>query len=358
MAAKYEQKCNCTVLLLCGIPAAGKTTLAQKLVRELPCGAWHGSIGESLQLRVLHVCFDDFMPQYLQLDVLQEELGDVGTVEDAGTQPAKKVWKQQRRNVMKCTEQLLSILNKFKVQRDDLKNEVDPDVWQNFDKIVSQRSNVSTSDQSDPTRERYLVIVDDNFYYRSMRYEFFQLARKFCCGFGQITVTCSLADAMLRNRTRSHRVADDIIRRMETRLEMPNPDTYSWEACSLVALSSNLETEMANKIPQFVCDLFLHPVMPLWDKDVEECQAASKAANLASLVHQADHVLRKCVAEVMRNAKGMSKQKLKEMSLKANSARRTLLGEIKNGKLQLMLIPSPDDSAFSAAVSSAFHSKV
>ena len=351
MAAKCEEgTCICSVVLVCGIPAAGKTTLAQKLVRELSCGGnCSHFIGDGRQLRVLHVCFDDFIPEDLQLDARQEGVGSGGSDEDVRSQPERKVWKQRRQNVILCVGQLLAKLTSF-----NLKSDLDVTVWHNFEKILSQRSEIPLSDLTDQTKEEYLVIVDDNFYYRSMRYEFFQLARKFCCGFGQIIVDCAIEDALCRNRTRAHGVPDDIITRMESRLEMPNSDNHSWEAHSLVVYSSNIETEITGKIHEFIHGLFFHPAMPLLDEDLEKEQATSRTANLTSIVHQADQVLRKCVAEVMNNAKGMKKQTLLELSAKANSARRKVLCEIKDGTLSL-IPPTETDCDISTTASSAFY---
>jgi O-phosphoseryl-tRNA(Sec) kinase len=297
MAGKSgEERCTCSVVLVCGIPAAGKTTLAEKLFKELSCGGTSSHSRGDLdgrQLRVLHVCFDDFI--HFQLDVLQE---GVMNGEDVICQPETKVWKQQRRNISLCVEQLLTKLTAFQEKTGSLTSELDVTLWHNFEKILCQRS---FSDLTDQTKE-YLVIVDDNFYYRSMRYEFFQLARKFHCGFGQIVVDCAVEDALCRNRTRASRVPDDIITHMKSRFEMPNPRTHSWEAHSLVIYSSNIETDNAWKCHEFIHGLFFHPTMPLVDERLEREQTTSRMSNLTSIIHQADQVLRKCVSEVMSNA--------------------------------------------------------
>ncbi|XP_062517353.1 L-seryl-tRNA(Sec) kinase-like [Corticium candelabrum] len=341
MAAGFgEGACTCSVLLMCGIPASGKTTLAQKIVAKFSPG-----VGNSvdfheipLKLRVLHVCFDDFVSEDLQLDALQRESGDDGR-QGGGDQEERKVWKYERRRVLQCIERLLAILVAFdgKLNHTNSGGGDDTGVWENFEKVVCKRSNLSnlSPNCSDITKEKYLVVVDDNFFYRSMRYEIFQMARTFQCGFGQLALTCTVADAIYRNKMRSTQVSDDSINRMGARLEMPDVESHSWEARSFVVVSLNVEHELGSEICRFICNLFLYPVRPLIDEAREECKAASKAANLESVIHQADRILRKCVAGTMRITKGINKQEMKEMSEKANSVRRIILGKVKSGLLPL-----------------------
>jgi O-phosphoseryl-tRNA(Sec) kinase len=137
---------------------------------------------------------------------------------------------------------------------------------------------------------------------------------------------------------------------MKSRFEMPNPRTHSWEAHSLVIYSSNIETDNAWKCHEFIHGLFFHPTMPLVDERLEREQTTSRMSNLTSIIHQADQVLRKCVSEVMSNAKGKKTQMLLELSAKANSARRKVLCELKDRTLSLS---QPTD--VSTTVSSAFY---
>lgn len=47
-----------------------------------------------------------------------------------------------------------------------------------------------------------LVLLDDNFYYTSMRYSFCKIARRFRIGMLTIFVDCELSEALSRNRQR------------------------------------------------------------------------------------------------------------------------------------------------------------
>ncbi|EYB82569.1 hypothetical protein Y032_0357g3394 [Ancylostoma ceylanicum] len=67
-----------------------------------------------------------------------------------------------------------------------------------------------------------LVVVDDNFYLRSMRRPFERMARAFGLRYCCVLVDCDVQDALARNSLRGEsRVADDTILRMAREMEAP-----------------------------------------------------------------------------------------------------------------------------------------
>ena len=66
-----------------------------------------------------------------------------------------------------------------------------------------------------------LVIVDDNLYYRSMRYAFCQLARKYRVGLLTVVVSCDVALSLQRNRERND----------SERVRPPFPHESVWCPC-------------------------------------------------------------------------------------------------------------------------------
>lgn len=111
-----------------------------------------------------------------------------------------------------------------------------------------------------------VFLLDDNFYYPSMRYEVCQLARKcknllinWIChltlygssnigltssdvadslGFCQVYLQCDLESCISRNQSRSQPVPTEVILEMVKRLESPNPHKNSWEINSITLNST------------------------------------------------------------------------------------------------------------------------
>lgn len=110
---------------------------------------------------------------------------------------------------------------------------------------------------SDASHKPLIFLMDDNFYYSSMRYEAHQLARK-CkpstvvsaqvfisqsinlkcffsdsLGFCQVYLNCDLELCISRNERRSQPVQAKVIREMKMRFEPPNPEKNLWEKNSI-----------------------------------------------------------------------------------------------------------------------------
>ncbi|CAD7939313.1 unnamed protein product [Amoebophrya sp. A120] len=170
-----EKVCSTNqVVLLVGLPAAGKSSLCARLQRE---------IGDRARL-VLH-----------EYDKLEQELS---TVFD----PEK--WREARGAVV------TNVRNALAGEKGR-----DPD-----DGVIKKCT---------------IHLLDDNFYLRSMRKPFFQLAREFRCQYKTITFRAGLESCLLRNAQRQGRarVPDAILLNMAEVLEAPTSTATSrgstWE---------------------------------------------------------------------------------------------------------------------------------
>ncbi|XP_071052779.1 L-seryl-tRNA(Sec) kinase [Onthophagus taurus] len=71
-----------------------------------------------------------------------------------------------------------------------------------------------------------LILIDDNMYYKSMRYEYLQLARRHSISFLQLYFEVTLNVALKRNEVRTNPVPDEIIKEMNHKMEVPHQDFY------------------------------------------------------------------------------------------------------------------------------------
>merc|ERR1711909_93629 len=96
---------------------------------------------------------------------------------------------------------------------------------------LSPKNEILNIGIEDGDERKVLIIIDDNNYLRSMRYEYYQLARKFEAGFCQLLFQSTLEMALVRNSSRDakHRIPEEVIRRMSEKLEAPDPLKNSWE---------------------------------------------------------------------------------------------------------------------------------
>lgn len=114
-----DESCRCAVLLICGIPASGKSTFAAKVQRYV-----QKIKGDSMH--AIHVCYDDLIPSDLDVygnvaNKLQSDLEgapDKNSVEngegsplDGSINPSEySLWKQFRKRTLDAVEKLMNMI--------------------------------------------------------------------------------------------------------------------------------------------------------------------------------------------------------------------------------------------------------
>ncbi|KAM8780310.1 L-seryl-tRNA(Sec) kinase-like [Rhynchonycteris naso] len=213
--------------VLCGLPAAGKSTFARALSHQLQ---------QQLGWAVGVVAYDDVLP-----DVFLKE---------ASAGPLPPQWKSLRQELLKYLEYfLLAVLNGCQMSAPSNRTEA---MWEGFITCLKDQNLISPA--APEAQSCYLLtktavsgplflILDDNFYYQSMRYEVYQLARKHSTGFCQLFLDCPLETCLQRNGRRRRPLPAETIRLMGRKIEEPNPERNAWEHSSLTIQSSACSSE-------------------------------------------------------------------------------------------------------------------
>lgn len=284
-----------------GLPGAGKSSLCKELFESLENRA------NSSALCLIHVCFDELIPLDLQekfVLIKQSKLED--EVEGAS-------WKSTRRDVYNKIDRLVECL------RNDI---IDLDIFKLFGIEEKQDANV---DQ--------VILLDDNFYYRSMRYEYFQLARKHNIGFCQCYLECTTEVAIHQNLSRDIQVPTAAIEAMAINLQPPQPQELMWELNTVVISSKSPDrTDAVWDIIEKSLEL---PVPPLENRDLEKAEARLRCS--LSVAHQADLILRSLVGTLIKEAKANNEfptSKLPEFSRSVNSGRQSIIVAMREGSLK------------------------
>lgn len=184
-----------------------------------------------------------------------------------------------------------------------------------------------------PSSKKCVVIVDDNNYYRSMRYEYHQLAAKFYTGYLQIYVKCEVSEALLQNSSRpqSSRVPDIVITQMNTKFEDP---CEAWENSLTIGHIDLNDTEILNKIWNHIQNAVDSPVSTL--KTLEEKKLASeqnKLRNDHNILHNIDKALRKRLNQCIRERK--EEKNARVLAAQLNDTRQSILEGIKTGAIAI-----------------------
>lgn len=204
-----------------------------------------------------------------------------------------------------------------------------------FDRLV--RKDICDERLRPENRDRRIVLIDDNMYYASMRYEYYQLARKHSAGYAQIYFPVDPETALERNSTRGERrVSDSVIRSMLEKLEEPSVEKNAWEKYTTVWSRDDSTVDDYSKVLAMIDEALKNPAQPPSDEDKSQATESRFVCSINQL-HRADIALRKILGSFISSCQ-VGKMKRSEMATLCNSIRLNILTELRTGCLSL-----PDD---------------
>ena len=306
------------ILVLIGLPGCGKTTLAN-LLQDILTGRneQHNVIqtrGFSLKdVLSVNVCFDLLIP----------DDGDRVTACER-----TETWKQQRFTVLQCVKHLLDNLRN-KESKPFSTTGLDREMFDRFSQHIYQLDSHACVPQNNT-----VIIIDDNMYYRSMRYEYCQLARENSVSFAEVYIQCSEMEALSNNAQRANRVKNEVIIGMAQKIEAPGEE--NWEKYSLTIKSGSVrEAQTMGEIFNLITKAWDNPV-----EKVEVCDPvmvqASRQACSESMIHQVDLILRQLVGKYMKELKAAKADK-KVVAQQVAEIKASITKDVETGKVSVSL---------------------
>lgn len=249
------------LLALIGLPGAGKSSLCDWLLSQQ--SAHRGRY-------IVHLCYDDLLDTRL-------------------------AYRDQRALVFRILEQLISAI-------------YGAGEWP---------AEVPRTTSPDSSNADYIILCDDNFYYRSMRYKLHQLCRSEGCTYGQIYVASSLTSCLQNNslRTGNTRVPDHVIRQMHDRLELPS--AAAWEGDTLTVCDVHSE---AMRLPVVG---FLNTLLEKTTGETQPQVAVESQPHTQSGAHRLDLLLRARIKTIIEGLAEPSERQ--EASGRLNGRRKQIL---------------------------------
>ncbi|KAJ7416473.1 hypothetical protein BTVI_35729 [Pitangus sulphuratus] len=237
-------------------------------------------------------------------------------------------WKRSRRELLQCLEGLLRAL----LTGAPLPGPAQPG-WERLLRCCRPEGLLEAARGDGGAAARPLwLLLDDNFYYRSMRYEVYQLARKYSLGFCQLFLDCPLECCLQRNRLRSDPVPEQTILLMARKIEMPDLKKNAWEQHSLILSSSDCISENNEQIMNLLATALENPARPN-EEDTEQ-KDTDRAICAASAVHQADQACRRVISQAMKDArdKNVLPSEMKSLAEELNKLKAEFLDDLRQGE--------------------------
>ncbi|XP_024411270.2 L-seryl-tRNA(Sec) kinase [Desmodus rotundus] len=324
--------------VLCGLPAAGKSTFARTLSHRLR---------QEQGWTVGVVAYDDVMPDAF--------------LEEAGARPLPSQWKLLRQELLEYVEHfLLAVINGRQMSAPTNRTEA---MWEDFITCLKDQDLLSSAALE--AQSSYLLtktaisgplflILDDNFYYQSMRYEVYQLARKYSLGFCQLFLDCSLETCLRRNGQRLRALPAETIHMMARKIEEPNPEKNAWEHNSLTVQSPACSSEASPEVTDLLLTALENPVK--YVEDNMEQKETDRIVCSTSILHQADQTLRRIVSQTMKEAKDeqVPPYNLKLLAEELNKLKAEFLEDLRQGNKKYLCFQQTNELS---DVISFFHYK-
>ncbi|XP_075999663.1 L-seryl-tRNA(Sec) kinase [Genypterus blacodes] len=297
--------------VLCGLPAAGKSTLGRAICSLAAQRGWRSAV----------IPYDDLIPdQAFQPRLLEEHTE----------------WKSHRQSVLKCIEQFL------KNPQVLTESQINSAAWERC--IQGLLEPVDSLDRSQTHQTPLLLLLDDNFYYPSMRYEVYQFARKYSLGYCQVYLQCPVESCVSRNQSRPTPVPTEVIQEMVKRLESPNPQKNPWERNSIeLDTTDTLSKCDIQRMMELISSALSSPLSPV--EDNTEQKEADRLKCATSLVHQADQACRRLISEAMKSAREhqVAPEHMRSMAAQLNESKTRFLHNLRTQFLQELLVSQDED---------------
>ncbi|XP_073096278.1 L-seryl-tRNA(Sec) kinase isoform X2 [Manis javanica] len=328
--ARSEGPRKLGLCVLCGLPAAGKSTFARVLSHRLR---------QERRWAVGVVAYDDVMP-----DAFIKE-------------PSQ--WKLLRQELLKYLEGFLTaVINGCQMSAPPNRTEA---MWEDFITCLKDQDLVSSAAHEAQScyfltktavSRPLLLVLDDNFYYQSMRYEVYQLARKYSLGFCQLFLDCPLETCLQRNSRRPRALPTQTIHLMGSKIEKPNPEKNAWEHNSLTIQTAMCSSEaryptQSHQASLKLTDLLLtaleNPVK--YVEDNMEQKETDRIICSASILHQVDQTLRRIVSQTMKEAKDnqVLPYTLKLLAEELNKLKAEFLADLRQGNKKYLCCQQTTD---------------
>lgn len=247
-------------------------------------------------------------------------------------------WKLLRQELLKYLEYfLLAVINGCQMATPPSRTEA---MWEDFITCLKEQDLISSA--APEAQSCYLLtktalfrplflILDDNFYYQSMRYEVYQLARKYSLGFCQLFLDCSLETCLQRNGQRPRPLPAETIHLMGRKIEEPNPEKNAWEHNSLTIQSPACASEPSPELTDLLLTALENPVK--YVEDNVEQKETDRTICSTNILHQADQALRRIVSQAMKEAKDeqVLPYNLKLLAEELNKLKAELLEDLREG---------------------------
>jgi len=334
-----RDKLRICLMLVCGAPGAGKSTFCQTFKQWLL--ARPSSSHQHIRLFLLS--YDEILKRELECELIGSD--------------SNAKWKQSRAFIQRLIEQLLIYLKQVTRETGDLES---------FEKFLDKLSNEPSTQLDQTLKKNFIervkldldelrhdicalndrqiglkifVLLDDNFYYESMRLPFYKMCLANSCAYFCHAFQAEQIETLFErnaNRTNEKQVEQSVIENMHAKFEPPS--RIVWEKDFSLEQFVDKSIKLVDQT-QFESDLAFilnknEQFMSLIDelRERERRVELSREANRTSLIHECDLILRKLLSEKMQHDVQLESNNKSAEARRLNALRVSILRELRESE--------------------------
>ena len=314
-----------SLILIYGPPGVGKTTLKQNLSEHISSNSKNNS---SI---CLSISYDELIDKNLENMIINESNEQ---------QQQQQAWKESRSFILKLITLLIDYLKQQEKQEKNYYFNILDDKERTssslYLKIIQDKFNnlmFSLLNTNAIRHENFYILLDDLFYYSSMRLSFYRLACSKQCSYFSIGLIASNINILLeRNETRSHsqRLSIHIIENIFKKLET-NKNNWEFNFTHLIEINNNNQnlTDLFDLI-EIGLNKFQIYLQNQQTKEEEEETKQQQQQSENNLIHECDLKLRKLISLKLTNSEDK-----KNLAFKLNLLKSNILSELKTKQIKL-----------------------
>ncbi|EGG23091.1 hypothetical protein DFA_05221 [Cavenderia fasciculata] len=286
------------VILLCGLPASGKSNLCKTLIEYL---TKLSSTPQSTYCR-LDIWYLEFDSIYNEVKTTQ----DIASVDQDTSGSTTTYWKMTRQEIINQVQSILK--NEHLGEEPTMRTTILP--------LFKPTNTIQLGVPSpDGVRSKRLILLDDNFHLKSMRYPYYRICRDFNSGFGVIYINRDVDDCKVYNIEREKRddlkllplikVTGETIDKMNREFEPPNNPNIKWEFNNtLTNNNNNNNNNNLDRIESFwneIVDLLNKQLFVAPSDTIVDTQQRQQDRQVCenNLIHQLDIATRSVVGTLL-----------------------------------------------------------
>lgn len=332
------------LMLVCGAPGAGKTTFCQNFKRFVL--TQRSSSHQHIRLFLLS--YDEILKRELEIELIRSD--------------SNAEWKQSRMFIQRLVEQFLiylkqttreatSKLQSFEEFLEKFANQPPTQLEQKLKKNFIESVKLDLDElhhNCTPNGSQFgsqiFVLLDDNFYYESMRLPFYKMCLINSCAYFCYAFRAEQIAILFErnaNRTKEKEVDKSIIENIHSKFESPSgiawEKDYFLECCVDNAMMKLVDQTQFESHLAFISsknEQFMGLIDELQER--EQQVELSRQANRTSLIHECDLILRKMLSEKMAmhgaQIDSNNKQLKSAEANRLNSLRVNILNELRESE--------------------------